>query len=82
MLAVQLVSYMTLRASITPDELLGRVGSTARMVTVSLQPLGLLAAGVLLDAGDGGLTLVTMGVVAIGASVLFGLSRTVREAGH
>jgi hypothetical protein len=31
--------------SITPDELLGRLGSTARTVTLSLQPLGFLAAG-------------------------------------
>ena len=81
-LAVQLVSYMTLRATITPDELLGRVGSTARTVTLGLQPLGLLAAGALLDAGDGGLTLLTMGAVAIAATILFGLSRTVRDAGH
>jgi ENTS family enterobactin (siderophore) exporter len=81
-LAVQLVSYLTLRASITPDELLGRVGSTARTVTLGLQPLGLLGGTALLDAADGGVTLVTMGLVAIGASLLFGLSRTVRQAGH
>ena len=81
-LAVQLVSYLTLRASITPDELLGRVGSTARTVTLGLQPLGLLAGAALLDAADGGVTLLTMGLVAIGASLLFGLSRTVRQAGH
>jgi MFS family permease len=81
-LAVQLVSYLTLRASITPDELLGRVGSTARTVTLGLQPLGLLAGAALLDAADGGVTLLTMGLVAIGASLLFGLSRTVRHAGH
>ena len=56
-----LVSYVTLRASLTPHELLGRVGSTARIVTLGLQPLGLLVGGVALQtvgglddaAGDG-----------------------------
>jgi hypothetical protein len=42
----------------------------------------LLAGGALLDASDGRITLATMGIAAIGASVVFGLSRTVREAGH
>ena len=80
-LAIQLVSYLTLRATITPDELLGRVGSTARTVTLGLQPLGLLGGTALLDAAEGGVTLLTMGLVAIGAAALFALSRTVREAG-
>jgi hypothetical protein len=81
-LAVQLVSYMTLRALITPDELLGRVSSVSRTVTVGLQPLGMLAGGALIDASSGGTTLMAMGGVAIVASVVFGLSRTFRELGY
>jgi MFS family permease len=81
-LGILFVSYMTLRTAATPDELLGRVGSTARTITLGLQPLGLLAGGALIDAANGGTALMTMGVVAIAASVLFAFSRTFREAAH
>jgi MFS family permease len=81
-LAVQLVSYMTLRAFVTPDVLLGRVSSVSRVVTVGLQPLGMLAGGALIEATSGGTTLVAMGAVAIVVSVLFALSRTFREVGY
>jgi len=65
---------------ITPDELLGRVGSTARMVSLGLQPIGMLVGGVLLDAAGGGVTLAAMGVATIAASLVFSLSRTLRTA--
>jgi MFS family permease len=81
-LAIVLVSYATLRASVTPDELLGRVGSTARTVSLGLMPLGLLAGGAVIDATSGAGALVAMGGVAILASLLFGLSRTIRDAGR
>ena len=63
---------------VTPDELLGRVGSTARMVSLGLQPIGMLVGGVLLDAAGGGVTLAAMGVATIAASLVFSLSRTLR----
>lgn len=81
-LAIVLVSYATLRASATPDELLGRVGSTARMVTLGLQPIGLLAGGALIEASGAADALVAMGSVVVVASLVFGLSRTFRGAGH
>jgi MFS family permease len=81
-LALQLVSYMTLRAAITPDELLGRVSTVSRTVTIGIQPLGLLAGGALIDATDGGVTLITMGALALGSSISFGLSRRFRNAGQ
>lgn len=81
-LAVVMVTYATLRAAATPDALLGRVGSTARTVTLGLQPLGLLAGGALIDAANGATALVAMGGIAIAGSLLFGLSRTLREAGR
>lgn len=81
-LAIQFVSYMTLRATITPDELQGRVGSVARTVVVGLQPLGLLLGGALLDVVRGGPTLATMGLLAIAVSLLFGLSRRFRDVGY
>lgn len=80
--AVQTVSYMTLRPTLTPDELLGRVGSTARSITVGLRPLGQLGSGALTAAASGGVALVGIGSLAICASILFGLSKTFREAGR
>ena len=37
-----LVMYITLRTAYSPDALLGRIGSTARTVSLGLQPIGLL----------------------------------------
>lgn len=80
--AVVLIAYITLRAGVTPDQLLGRVGSTARTLSVGVQPLGMLAGGALIELTNGGTTLIAMGIVGIVASLLFGLGRTFREAGH
>ncbi|HVE92597.1 MAG TPA: MFS transporter [Actinomycetota bacterium] len=80
-LAIQLVAYMTLRASATPDELLGRVGSTSRTISVGLRPLGLLAGGALMDATTGGTALMGMAAVSVGASTLFALIPKFRDAG-
>ena len=43
--ALVLIGYITLRAAVTPDHLLGRVGSTARMVSLGLQPIGIVIDG-------------------------------------
>jgi MFS family permease len=80
--AVVLIAYITLRAGVTPDALMGRVGSTARTVSLGIQPLGMLAGGALIELTNGGTTLIAMGVVGIVTSVVFGLARTFREAGH
>nr|MBA2281010.1 hypothetical protein [Acidimicrobiia bacterium] len=79
-LATLLVSYMTLRASWTPDALMGRVGSTARTLSLGLQPLGLLAGGAVIEAADGGTALAAMGALAIMASLAFAGSTTLRDA--
>lgn len=55
--AVVSISYLTLRASIPPDALLGRVGSTARVISLGLQPIGLFVGGLALDAVGGRATL-------------------------
>src|SRR5438034_9125784 len=78
--ALVLIGYITLRAAVTPDQLLGRVGSTARMVSLGLQPIGMLVAGILLDTVGGGGTLAAMGLTSILASLVFSLSRTLRTA--
>jgi MFS family permease len=70
--AVQFIAYATLRALVTPDELLGRVGATARMFTLALQPLGVLGTGLVIEWADGGAALVAMGAILLLASLLFG----------
>ncbi len=71
--SIVLVTYITLRTNLSPDELLGRIGATARTISLGLQPVGLFAAGVLLDSIGGEATLVVMGVafLALGAGFAF-----------
>ena len=77
---VVLVSYVTIRASSTPDELLGRVGATARMISVGLQPIGAAGAGLLLDAVSGTTTMRLMGIFLVLSSLAFASSGTLRNA--
>lgn len=77
---VVLLAYITLRAGVTPNVLLGRVGSTARMITLGLQPIGMITVGFLLDGVGGAWTLIAMGAFGIASSLLFGLSPTLRNA--
>jgi MFS transporter, ENTS family, enterobactin (siderophore) exporter len=78
--SVVAVAYVTLRAANTPDALLGRVVSLARMITVGVQPVGMLAGGLLIDAIGGGLTLVAMGGAVLVGTLGFGVVRSVRTA--
>ena len=75
-----LVSYLTLRTQLSPDALLGRVGSTARTFSVGLMPVGLLVSGILLDAAGGTATVMLIGVAAIATGVTFALVPAVRSA--
>ncbi len=76
--SVVLVTYITVRATSSPDEVLGRVGSTARTISVGIQPLGLLIGGVLLDAVRGGPTLLIIAGLTGATSALFVLSSAIR----
>ncbi len=78
--ALVFVPYITLRSTIPPNHLLGRVGSSARTISVGLAPIGTLTAGVLLDAVGGQVTLVIVSSVLVGASVGFSLSHVLRAA--
>lgn len=75
-----LVSYLTLRTQLSPDALLGRVGATARTLSVGLMPIGALVAGALLDAIGGTATMTLMGAAVIVASLGFALLPKVRNA--
>ena len=75
-----LIPYITMRAAYSPDELLGRVGSTARTLSVGLQPLGMIGTGLLIDATNGATALLAMGIGLIALSAVFLPSRALRAA--
>jgi MFS family permease len=59
--SMMLVTYITVRTAHSPDEFLGRIGSTARTISLGLQPIGLLIGGALIDRIGGSTTIVLMG---------------------
>ena len=74
------ITYITFRSAAAPDELLGRVGSTARTLSIGLQPIGMITAGILLDTIGGGATLFLMGGGLLVATAGFSLSGSLRHA--
>ena len=78
--SVVLITYITLRAAASTDEVIGRVGGTARTISLGLQPIGFITAGLLIDAIGGGVTLATIGLALAATSALFVLSRPLRDA--
>lgn len=74
-----LIPYTTMRQQVTPDEYLGRMISTMRFLTVSVAPLGALAAGYLGEHFSirTGLACVATGGVAL--TLLLALSPSVRQ---
>jgi predicted MFS family arabinose efflux permease len=66
-----LVTYITMRTAYSPDALLGRIGSTARTISLGLQPVGLLVGGALIDLTDGSTTIIVMGLALALISVAF-----------
>jgi MFS family permease len=75
-----LVTYISVRAAASPDELIGRVGSTMRTISVGFQPLGMIAGGAILDVAHGAATIAGMGVLLMAASIAFAPSRALRDA--
>ena len=75
-----LVAYITLRTMLSPDVLLGRVGATARTLSVGLMPVGALITGILLDAVGGTVTLTLMGALLVVSAAGFSLLPNVRNA--
>ncbi|HEV2006802.1 MAG TPA: MFS transporter [Candidatus Limnocylindrales bacterium] len=78
--SIVLVAYITVRAANSPDELLGRVGSTTRTISLGLRPVGLLVGGLLLDSLHGGPTLLLIAALTGVTSLAFALSPGVRAA--
>jgi hypothetical protein len=75
-----LVTYLTVRTAHSPDALLGRIGSTARTISLGLQPVGMLAGGLLIDATNGATTIVAMGVLVAVMSLVFAPIGALRRA--
>lgn len=75
-----LVTYLTVRTIQSPDELLGRIGATARTVSLGLQPLGFLLGGALIDLTSGSTTIVVLGIALLVLTALFLPVRAIRVA--
>jgi MFS family permease len=78
--SVVLIGYITLRTALSPDVMLGRIGSTARSISVGLMPIGSFAGGALIDLTNGGATLAIMGGMLLAASGGFACVPTLRRA--
>lgn len=78
--SMTLVTYITLRTAYSPDEFLGRIGSTARTVSLGLQPIGLLIGGALIDLIGGSTTMALMGATIALVTLAFVPIRALRGA--
>ena len=78
--SIVLLTYITLRTNLSPDPLLGRVGSTARTLTLALSLIGLLVGGLLIDATSGSTTIALMGAALIVVSSVFATVPAMRRA--
>jgi MFS family permease len=74
------VVYVSVRAANSPDELLGRVASTARVTALSLMPIGSLVGGILIDAVGGTGTLAILGASVCVLALAFSQVRGLRAA--
>jgi MFS family permease len=75
-----LITYITVRTAYSPDHLLGRIGSTARVVSLGLQPVGLLLGGALIDLTSGSTAIVVMGLLVAVITLAFVPVRVFRTA--
>ena len=74
------ITYITLRAAASPDALLGRIASTARVFSLGVQPIGLLIGGLLIDSVGGTQTIVVVGLAACLLALAFAPVRALRRA--
>ena len=77
---ILVVTYVTLRTAYSPDRLLGRIGSTARTISLGLQPIGLLIGGILIDTIGGTLTMAVLGGALCVVALVFVPVKALRAA--
>ena len=78
--ALVFVPYLTLRSTIPPNHLMGRVGSSARTISVGLAPIGTFLAGLSLDALGGQATMLGIALILVAATAAFSFSPILRRA--
>ena len=78
--AALVVVYISVRAANSPDALLGRIASTARVIALAFMPIGMLIGGVLIDTIGGSGTLVVMGAGMCLLALAFTQVRGLRNA--
>jgi MFS family permease len=69
--SVAAILYTTFRAGHIPDELLGRVMTTAQVAAFGLRPLSVLVAGIALETTSGSVTLAVIAIACIVISLAF-----------
>ena len=74
------VVYVSVRAANSPDALVGRIASTARVFALALMPIGSLVGGVLIDTVGGTMTLVIIGAEMCVLAAAFSRVRGLRAA--
>ncbi len=74
------VVYIATRAANSPDHLVGRIASTARVIALGLMPIGGLVGGVLIDTIGGTGTLIVMGASLCVLALGFTQVRSLRAA--
>lgn len=78
--ALLVVVYVSVRAANSPDELVGRIASTARVMALGLIPIGSLVGGVLIDTIGGTGTLFVLGTALCLVALVFSQVRGLRAA--
>lgn len=74
------INYISMRQIMTPDALLGRVTATMRWAAVSMAPLGAILTGLLAEWVGLRITLATLGLLGVGATLGLALYKPFRQA--
>jgi MFS family permease len=78
--AVLVVVYVSVRAANSPDALVGRIASTARVMALGLMPVGNLIGGALIDVVGGSATLAILGATTCAVALVFSQIGSLRAA--
>jgi MFS family permease len=78
--AALVVLYVSVRAANSPDALVGRIASTARVMSLGLMPIGSLAGGILIDAVGGTATVAMLGAALCVIALVFSQVPSLRLA--
>ncbi len=78
--AIVVVLYVSVRAANSPDAIVGRVASTARVTALALMPIASLVGGLLIDTVGGSATLAIIGALTCVLALAFSQVGALREA--